>query len=265
MAKETDDFERAEPDYRRPIEPEQLSLFLSLDGYEGPIDVLLTLGREQKVDLTQISILQLADQYLGFIRQARNLNLEIAADYLVMAAWLAFLKSRLLLPAEENEEEEISFEEMADALRFQLQRLEAMRGAGDELMARPRLGIEIFARGMTERISDRVRPVYHVTLFELLKAYADNKVRTEHSSLRIATTQLFAVEEAVIRLKRMLLRKIPDWQTLFSFLPTDLKGGIVARSALASTFAASLELVKEGRIELKQDSLFGPIFLRNRE
>lgn len=263
MADPFDNFESPEPDYRRPREPIQLSLFLTLDGFEGPIDVLLSLARDQKVDLTQISILELAEQYLGFIQQAQTLNLEIAADYLVMAAWLAYLKSRLLLPST-GDEEELSTEQMAEALRFQLQRLEAMREVGEQLMGRPRLGVDVFPRGMLETITDLAHPVYDVTLFELLKAYADHKVRTEHTSLRIASTKLFAVEEAIGRLRRMLGR-IPNWQTLFSFLPADLRGNLLTRSAMASTFAASLELVKEGRIELRQDDPFGPIYLRSRE
>ena len=264
MVDVADTFESAEPDYRRPREPEQLSLFLSLDGYEGPIDVLLALGREQKVDLTHISILQLADQYLAFIRQAQSLNLEIAADYLVMAAWLAYLKSRLLLPSTEEDGEGLTSEELAEVLRFQLQRLEAMREVGDRLMARPRLGVDTFARGMPESITNLAHPVYDVTLFELLKAYADHKLRTEHVSLRIASTRLYAVEEAVKRL-RLMLGQMPNWQTLVSFLPVNLRGGLLIRSAVASTFVASLELVKEGQIELRQENPFGPIFLRNRE
>jgi segregation and condensation protein A len=264
MADNQDNFEKAKPDSRRPCEPEQLSLFLTLDGYEGPIDVLLTLGRDQKVDLTQISIQKLADQYLAFIRQAQSLNLEVAADYLVMAAWLAYLKSRLLLPRAADDEEGLSSEDLADALRFQLLRLEAMRNAGDSLMARPQLGVDTFTRGMPESIADLTHPVYDVTLFELLKAYGDHKVRTEHTSLRITSTNLFAVDEAVKRLRQML-GSMPNWQALISFLPSNLRNGLLNRSALASTFVASLELVKEGHIELWQDSAFGPIFLRNRE
>ena len=264
MSDAIDSFENAEPDYRRAREPEQLSLFLTLDGYEGPIDVLLSLGRDQKVDLTQISILQLADQYLAFIRQAQSLNLEVAADYLVMAAWLAYLKSRLLLPSSEEDGEGLTSEEMAEVLRFQLQRLEAMREVGDKMMARPRLGVDTFARGMPESIKDHAHPVYDVTLFELLKAYGDHKVRTEHTSLKIVSTKLFAVEEAVKRLK-LMLGQMPNWQTLISFLPTNLRGGLLTRSAVASTFVASLELAKEGHIELRQDDPYGPIFLRNRE
>jgi segregation and condensation protein A len=264
MADDSDSFESTEPDYRRAREPEQLSLFLSLDGYEGPIDVLLTLGRDQKVDLTQISILQLADQYLAFIRQAQTLNLEIAADYLVMAAWLAYLKSRLLLPSTEEDGEGMTSEELAEILRFQLQRLEAMREVGDRLMARPRLGVDTFARGMPESITNLAHPVYDVTLFELLKAYGDHKVRNENTSLRIVSTKLYAVEEAVKRLKSML-GHMPNWQTLISFLPVNLRGSLLLRSAVASTFVASLELAKEGHIELRQDNPYGPIFLRNRE
>ena len=263
MADRIDSFESAEPDYRRPREPIQLSLFLTLDGFEGPIDVLLSLARDQKVDLTQISILELAEQYLGFIQQAQTLNLEIAADYLVMAAWLAYLKSRLLLPTIDDEEE-LSTEQVAEALRFQLQRLESMRAVGEQLLGRPRLGVDIFSRGMPEAITDLAHPVYDVTLFELLKAYGDHKIRTERTTLRIAPTRLFAVEEAIGRLRRMLGR-IPNWQTLFSFLPANLRGGLLTRSAMASTFAASLELVKEGKIELRQDDPFGPIFLRRRD
>jgi segregation and condensation protein A len=142
--------------------------------------------------------------------------------------------------------------------------LEAMRTAGDSLMARPRLGVDTFTCGMPESIADLTHPVYDVTLFELLKAYGDHKVRTEHTSLRIASTKLFAVDEAVNRLRRMV-GHMPNWQTLISFLPSNLRGGLLNRSALASTFVASLELVKEGHIELRQDSAFGPIFLRHRE
>jgi segregation and condensation protein A len=249
----------ADPAWREPV---QLSLFLNLDGYEGPIDVLLSLAREQKVDLTQISILALAEQYLAFVRQSQSLNLELAADYLVMAAWLAYLKSRLLVPREENEDEPSS-EELAEALRLQLLRLEAIQEAGRSLMALPRLGVETHARGAPERFTGPVRPIYDLTLFELLRAYADHTVRTERRSLRIAHTELYAVEQAVERLRRMVGHS-PAWQTLFSFLPSGIKGGLLMRSAVASTFVASLELVREGKLELRQDGAFGPIMIRQR-
>lgn len=256
-----DTFESPQPEYRR-REPVQLSLFLNLDGFEGPIDVLLTLARDQKVDLTQISILQLAEQYLVFIREAQVLNLELAADYLVMAAWLAYLKSRLLLPAPEGGEE-LSTEEMAEALRFQLQRLEAMQDAGASLMARPRLGVDVHPRGAPEALGGGARTVLDVTLFELLRAYGDHWARGQAQTLRITPTDLFAVEQAVERLRRML-GATPNWQTLFSFLPPGIRGNLLIRSAMASTFAASLELAKEGRLEIRQDGSFGPIFVRTR-
>ena len=258
-----DDFETPEPDWRRGHEPEQLSLFLSLDGYEGPIDVLLSLARQQKVDLTQVSILELAEQYLEFMREIQTLNLEVAADYLVMAAWLAYLKSRLLLPDDEPDDEVMSSDEMAEALRFQLQRLTAMRNAGEQLMARPRLGVEVFPRGMTEAITDHLRPYYDLSLFELLQAYVEHRSRGVNDRLYIAPTDLYAVGEAVDRLRRML-GHIPTWQSLVSFLPKNLREGLMTRSAIASTLAASLELVKEGQVELLQNDRFGPIYLRAR-
>lgn len=254
-------FESPEPEYRR-REPVQLSLFLNLDGFEGPIDVLLSLARDQKVDLTQISILQLAEQYLVFIREAQVLNLELAADYLVMAAWLAYLKSRLLLPADATPEEEQDPEALAEALRFQLLRLEAMQEAGVRLMALPQLGIDRLARGAPENLSARFRSVYDVTLYDLLRAYADHKLREQGQTLRIAATDLYAVEDAIERL-RALVGKVPEWRTLFSFLPDFLRGSLVLRSAVASTFVASLQLVKDGQAQIRQDGTFGPIWLRS--
>jgi len=254
-------FETPEPEYRR-REPVQLSLFLNLDGFEGPIDVLLSLARDQKVDLTQISILQLAEQYLVFIREAQVLNLELAADYLVMAAWLAYLKSRLLLPADATPEEEQDPEALAEALRFQLLRLEAMQEAGVRLMALPQLGVDRLARGAPENLSARFRSVYDVTLYDLLRAYADHKLREQGQTLRIAATDLYAVEDAIERL-RALVGKVPEWRTLFSFLPDFLRGSLVLRSAVASTFVASLQLVKDGQAQIRQDGTFGPIWLRS--
>jgi len=261
---DTGAFESPEPDHRRRREPVQLSLFLNIDGFEGPIDVLLQLAREQKVDLIHVSVLQLAEQYLAFVNQAQTLNLELAADYLVMAAWLAYLKSRLLLPPDEKEEEEQTPEELADALRFQLMRLEAMQQAGEALMARPQFGRDFFARGEGDRISVRRRPVYDVTLYELLRAYADHRVRHDRLALKIEATHLYSVEDAVKRLSRVL-GAVPEWQTLFSFLPPGIRKGIRMRSAIASTFVASLQLVKDGKAELNQAGTFQPIYFRSRE
>ena len=239
------------------------ALILDLDGFEGPLDVLLALAREQKVDLAQISILQLADQYLAFIHRVRELELEIAADYLVMAAWLAYLKSRLLLPQPKGDEEP-SGAELAAALAFQLQRLEAMREAGKRILGRPQLGSEIFARGEPEAVEVLRENVYEVSLFELLTAYGQQQRRVKAHTLTIAATiDLYTVDEAIQRL-RNLLGTVPDWQTLLSFLPEELRPGLATRSAIASTFAASLELAKAGKVKIRQDETFGPIYVRGK-
>lgn len=233
---------------------------LNIDGFEGPIDMLLALARAQKVDLTQISILQLADQYLAFIVEARRVRLELAADYLVMAAWLAYLKSRLLLP-EPEETEQPSGEELAAALAFQLQRLEAMQEAGARLMARPQLGRDVFARGRPEGLAVHAKSVYEVSLYDLLKAYGEHKRRQQDSTWRIAPTELYPVDEALQRLSEMLGR-LSDWTTLQSFLPRNLRDPLRNRSAVAAHFVASLELAKAGLLELRQDTPYGPIYLR---
>lgn len=238
------------------------SLVLDLDGFEGPIDVLLTLARDQKVDLTKISILQLADQYLAFIEQARELRLELAADYLVMAAWLAYLKSRLLLPSTEADEEQLTAAEMAERLAFQLQRLEAMRKLGRQLLERPRLNRDFFARGAPEPLDIVNTPVYEVTLFELLKAYGEFKSRDVITALRIDPSQLYSMETALERL-RGLVGHVPDWTVLSAFLPKGMGGGLVARSALAATFAATLELTKAGKLMLQQSGCFAPLYVRS--
>ena len=250
-----------EEDQRAPDEASGSGLLLDLDGYEGPIDVLLALAREQKVDLTKISILQLADQYLGFISRARELRIEIAADYLVMAAWLAYLKSRLLLPAADGEEEALSAAEMAERLAYQLQRLEAMRNIGRQLLDRPRLNRDFFPRGEPEAVEVVSESVFDVTLYDLLKAYGGVNNREVITSLRIDPTELFSTEAALERL-RQLVGEVPDWSTLMTFLPETMKGGIVARSALASTFAASLEMVKAGELVVRQSTNFAPIYVR---
>jgi segregation and condensation protein A len=241
--------------------PEGAELVVDLEGYEGPIDVLLTLAREQKVDLTKISILALADQYLAFIAAARRLRIEIAADYLVMAAWLAYLKSRLLLP-EPPSPEEPTGEELAALLTHQLRRLEAMREAGARLMALPRLDRDVFARGAPEGLPRRLLPRYEATLLELLRAYGDQRQRKESAVLHIVPAELYSMDDALERLGRMLGR-MPEWRSLVSFLPVGLRHGLIERSALAATFAASLELARSGRLELRQDRAFGPILLRS--
>ena len=244
-------------------EPARDALILDLDGFEGPLDALLALARTQKVDLTRISILQLAEQYLAFIQRARDLKLEVAADYLVMAAWLAYMKSRLLLPEAEPDEEPTG-EEMAEALARRLQRLNAMREASRRLMLRPRVGHEIFVRGAPEGINVVRVPVFESSLFDLLKAYAAQDARAEAENLVIAAPEIYSMEDAYQRLSGML-GAMPEWESLARFLPSSDGDPLLSRSAVATTFAASLELVREGRIRIRQLEPFGPIYVRRNE
>lgn len=241
---------------------EDAALYLELDGWEGPLDLLLDLARRQKVDLRKISILALVDQYLTYIERAEALRLELAADYLVMAAWLAYLKSRLLLP-EPPAGEEPSGQEMADALQWQLRRLEAMQEAGARLMARPQLGRDIFVRGQPEGIVVVRRAVWDVKLYDLLSAYGSQVRPKDADTYQIEPMQFFSVEEAAERLGRMLGIAI-DWQSLEAFLPAGLTDPARRRSAIAATFVAGLQLAKDGQIELRQSERFGPIHLRKR-
>jgi len=238
-------------------------LVVALDGFDGPIDLLLNLARDQKVDLAKISILALAEQYLAYIQSARNLRLEIAADYLVMAAWLAYLKSRLLLP--DVPEDEQNPADMAEALKFQLLRLEAMQKASHQLFDLPQLGHDFFMRGCPDKIEVEEQPVYYLPIYDLLAALGAPQRRRPPDHYGIKPTQLYTMEESVLRLRRML-GGMPDWDTLFSFLP-NMRGheGLQARSAIASTFAAMLELVKAGELEIRQTQTFATIFLKGRK
>jgi len=237
-------------------------LVVDVEGYEGPLDVLLTLARSHKVDLRKLSILALAEQYLEFVQQARSLHLEIAADYLVMAAWLAYLKSRLLLP-DDPDSEEPSGEEMAAILAFHLQRLEAMRDAAARLMARHRLGRDVFQRGAPEGIRVIRKSVYELSLYDLLKGYGAVKSRVEVTNLRITPPPVYTLERALGRLRSMI-GGVPDWATLESFLEPEFRTGKAARSAIASTLVASLELARQGTLELLQSKAFGPIYFRRK-
>lgn len=252
-----------ESEFEAPDISEGGQLVLDLDGYEGPIDVLLTLARDQKVDLKKLSILELADQYLAFIARARRLRLEIAADYLVMAAWLAYLKSRLLLP-EPPSDGEPSGAELAEALAFQLQRLEAMQKAGQELMDMPQLGRDTFLRGWPEPVQIVQISVYEVTLYDLLKAYGSYPNRAKEGMLQITPLELFSMDDALKRLNDMLGVTV-EWTSLIAFLPDALEHPLQKRAAIAATFAASLELARSGRLHIRQDGNFGPIFLRRKE
>ncbi|HEY1298935.1 MAG TPA: ScpA family protein [Stellaceae bacterium] len=241
-------------------EPEQL--VLALDGFEGPIDLLLSLARDQKVDLTKISILALADQYLAFIAARRELRLEIAADYLVMAAWLAYLKSRLLLP-QPSEDDGPAAEEIAAALAHRLRLLQAMQEVGRRLMARPQLGRDFFLRGAPEGLTAVRVPVWHARLYDLLGAYAEGVRRRDGAVLRITPSAFHSIDAALERFAR-LLGRMSQWRELARFLPDEPGGAELRRSALAAAFAAALELARDGRIELRQDRAFGPVWLRRR-
>ncbi|MBN9072576.1 MAG: segregation/condensation protein A [Rhizobiales bacterium] len=238
------------------------SLVVDVEGFEGPLDLLLHLARNQKVDLARISVLALAEQYLGFIEQARALRLEVAADYLVMAAWLAYLKSRLLIPKQPGEQGE-SGEEMAAVLQFRLKRLEAMRDAAARLVNRNRLGRDVFARGMPELVIVEKRNEYSATLYDLLSAYAARRQKRAITNVTIARRGIWTLKDARDILVR-LIGTFEDWAALDSFLIDYLASPDERATAIASSFAASLELVREGRIEVRQAEPFAPIYLRGR-
>lgn len=241
-------------------ESEQLLLYLG--DFDGPIDMLLSLARDQKVDLSKISILALANQYIEFIEKARGLRLELAADYLVMAAWLAYLKSRLLVPKEEKKGAEPSAQDLAEALQFQLRRLEAMRKVANDLFNLPRLGFNVFGRGEPEGLRTSYISKYEMTLYDMLKAYGDIKQRQQNSVYKLNPVKLFSLEEAIARMESMFGKIPQEWVSLFMFLPGGLTEKIVKRSAVASTFGGALEMAKRGLIEIQQEKNYAPIYIR---
>lgn len=240
------------------------ALIVDVDGFEGPLDLLLTLSRTQKVDLRKISILQLARQYLAFVEKAKALRLELAADYLVMAAWLAFLKSRLLLPPDPTEEGP-SAEDLAAHLAFQLERLQAMRDAAARLMARDRLGQNFFARGASESVSRVKRISWDATLLDLMQGYARIRTRDEFRPFVLDRESIYTMEQALENL-RGLIGFSGDWTDLTHYLPVGWESDPKRRrSATAAVFAASLQLAKEGRLDLRQTETFAPIELRQKK
>ncbi len=248
-----------------PLEPKlDEALIIDIDGYEGPLDVLLALARAQKVDLRKISILALAEQYLVFVAEARKMHLDRAADYLVMASWLAFLKSKLLLPETEKEGEPTA-EELAERLTLQLQRLEAIRIAATRLMSRDRLGTDVFLRGAPEGIRVIKSPKYADTLVDLLKAYSTQRVKKiAHSNYELQRMPVFAIEDARHRLERMLGIVI-EWAMIDALIPDEFNAGPSRRSGIASTLSASLEMVRDGLLELRQMAPFAPLYVRRRD
>ncbi|WP_295812971.1 ScpA family protein [uncultured Nitratireductor sp.] len=236
------------------------ALTVDVAGFEGPLDLLLHLARTQKVDLARISILALAEQYIAFIEKVRKMRLELAADYLVMAAWLAYLKSRLLIP-KKPEDEEPTGEEMAALLQFRLKRLEAMRDAAARLVNRNRLGRDVFARGMPEPVIVQKENAFNASLYDLLTAYAAQRQRRAVTNVRIAKRGVWSLKEA----REILVRMIGDfgeWTALDHFLIRFMTNAEERTTATASSFAASLELVREGALEIRQQEPFAPIYMR---
>ncbi len=232
-------------------------LTLDLEGWEGPLDLLLSLARGQKVDLRAISILALVEQYLAYVRSARVLKLELAADYLVMAAWLAYLKSALLLPRDPLAEPDP--EAMAARLQRRLERLDAMREAGARLMARDRMGRDVFVRGAPEGLKSIRTAAWRVELYEMLEAYGRVSARSRPVMHVVADRAVMTLETALARVSALLGERI-DWSEIASFLPdAELR---LRRSALASSFVAALELARQGKVELRQTEPFAPLYLR---
>jgi segregation and condensation protein A len=236
------------------------ALVVDVEGFEGPLDLLLALARQQKVDLAKISILALADQYLAFIEEARKLRLELAADYLVMAAWLAYLKSRLLLPDVSSHEGQ-SAADMATALALRLKRLEAIRDVAERLFGRPQLDREVFRRGQPEPIAHIKHPEWTATLYDLLSAYAQQRQRTALSHVRLAQRTVWSLAEAREAIER-LIGQSPDWARLDEYLISFVVEPSLARTVFASSFASTLELVREGVMEVHQQTAFAPLYVR---
>lgn len=236
------------------------ALIIDVAGFEGPLDLLLHLARSQKVDLARISVLALAEQYLEFMESARKVRIELAADYLVMAAWLAFLKSRLLIP-QQVKDEGPSGEEMAATLAFRLKRLEAMRNAAERLINRDRLGRDFFARGAPEHIPETKRSAYEASLYDLLTAYASLRQRQAITQVTIERRRVWSLADARGILNR-LIGEMPDWTSLNSYLLQYLTQPQERATAIASAFAASLEMVREGSLEIRQDGAFAPLYMR---
>lgn len=252
-----------------PVEMDHNQLNVDVGGFEGPLDLLLALARTQKVDLANVSVLALAEQYLAFIAQAQKLRLEVAAEYLVMAAWLAFLKSKLLLPREDKSDEVASAEELAQRLAFRLMRLEAMRERAAQLMTRARLGRDVFARGMPERVKAIRQRVWGANVTDLLQAYAVSRQRTIRTVHTVKARKVWSIKDARGHLQRLIGKVVPgSWsdfdQFLHEYMP-QLEDSEEVRTVRASSFGATLEMAREGLVELRQDGPFQPIYMRRRE
>ncbi|MBX9684768.1 MAG: segregation/condensation protein A [Hyphomicrobium sp.] len=235
---------------------------VGIEGFEGPLDLLLALARTQKVDIAKISILALVEQYLAFIGEVQKLKLEVAADYLVMAAWLAYLKSRLLLPREKDAPDTSTAEELAQRLAFRLMRLDSMRNAAAQLLTRKRLDRDVFARGAPEVVKTTRDTTYTAEIYDLLKAYADQRRRTIKVVHVVKARRVWSIKDARTRLEKLIGAGAGNWTQLDLFLEQYLPKGEEERTALASSFGATLEMAREGLVELRQDEPFAPIYMR---
>jgi segregation and condensation protein A len=255
-----------QPVVGEPFDADEDALIVDVAGFEGPLDLLLALARTQKVDISKISVLALADQYLGFIAEAQKVRLELAADYLVMAAWLAFLKSRLLLPRETVQGEEVSGEELARRLSFRLMRLEAMREVAAQLMTRMRLGRDVFQRGMPEGTKTIRETAHTATIYDLLHAYADQRRRTIKIGHVIKARPVWSIRDARERLERLMgdVQSSTDWVAFARYLEQMVVATEDGKTVLASSFGATLEMAREGRVEIRQEGPFAPIYMRTR-
>jgi segregation and condensation protein A len=255
-----------EPVVESPHDSED-ALIVDVGGYEGPLDLLLALARTQKVDIAKISVLALANQYLLFIAEAQKVRLELAADYLVMAAWLAYLKSRLLLPRETVQGEDVSAEELARRLSFRLMRLDAMREAAAQLMNRMRLGRDVFQRGMPEGAKTIRETTHTATVYDLLHAYADQRRRTIKVGHVVKARAVWSIKEARERLERLMagVHSAAEWMAFDGFLQSALVTADDGKTVVASSFGATLEMARDGKVEIRQEAPFGPIYMRTRQ
>ncbi len=237
---------------------------VDIEGFEGPLDLLLALARTQKVDIAKISILALVEQYLAFVFEAQKVKLELAADYLLMAAWLAYLKSRLLLPRDKEDADTASAEELAQRLAFRLMRLDAMRNASAQLMTRKRLDRDVFARGTPESVKTTRDTTYTAEIYDLLKAYADQRRRTVRVVHVVKARRVWSIKDARQRLEKLMGASAGDWTQHDMFIEQYLPKGEEERTAIASSFGATLEMAREGLLEIRQDQPFAPIYMRKR-
>ena len=259
----TADVVKLDSEFAPELAPDERALVVDVEGFEGPLDLLLMMARQQKVDLSKISILALANQYIAFIEDARRLRLELAADYLVMAAWLAYLKSRMLLPDVQGPEGP-SAEDMANALALRLKRLEAIREAADKLFNRPQLGRDVFHRGQPEHIAHIKLPEWSATIYDLLSAYSQQRQKVALSHVRFAKRQVWTLAEARQALERMI-GQTTDWAPIDAYLLKYMVEPSLAATIFASSFASALELVREGIADIHQQAAFAPIYMRKRQ